>query len=472
MINHLRSSIASYWWAFSLTIVLALLLDITGSLHIYGLSRFLGAPLVLGTAVLLSTVAFGWLCSISRPSHVDIDASPHFTQRGVTLLMLLAWLATIRDFRVFIMPDMSIMHVVGFGIGVLLLLIAAIRPPPITWLIWLAVVLGILVRLISFGAIPIEPPRGDMLPLVQGALANFLAGQSPYTIYTMPWELPLTYLPVTWLAYLPAYILGVDIRVTNVVAELIIGAALAWIATSHLKGERTQNYLFGASVGVILWAWVFLQPSLQHWTQATTAPIWWAVLAVTLALVIRGHRWGAAVALGIGAATSPLIAVVSPFVGLYWLRSHGWRQTTKYVVLALAIAAALIVPFLLWSPQQFILGAYRWFNDNSLFPQLRWDMDNTWARQVGFSSIFWRRELEWLLKPIQMTLLLSLFALYWWRGASLTLLAPYITAALLLFTVFNPVLWPYLYTPALITALIAVVWYECLNTAEQASVEP
>ncbi|MEM8529847.1 MAG: hypothetical protein AAGF95_03335, partial [Chloroflexota bacterium] len=346
MINHLRSGIASYWWVFSLTIALALLLDITGSLHVYGLSRLLGAPLVLGTAVLLSTIAFGWVCSTSHLSRVDLHASPRLAQRGVTFLMLLAWLATIRDFRVFILPDMGIMHVIGFGSGAILLLIAVIRLPPLTWLVWLAVALGSLVRLISFGAIPIEPPRGDMLPLVQGALANLLAGQSPYTIYTMPWELPLTYLPVTWLAYLPAYVLGVDIRVTNVVAELIIGAALAWIATSHLNGARTQDYLFGASIGLLIWAWVFFQPSLQHWTQATTAPIWWAVLAVSLALVIRGHRWWAAVALGIGAATSPLIAVLSPFIGLYWLRSHGWRQTTRYVLLALAIAAALIVPFL------------------------------------------------------------------------------------------------------------------------------
>lgn len=259
MFIRLRGLTAHYGWVFSLTIVLALVLDITGSLHVYSLDRLLGAPLILGTAALLVVVAIGWLCSTPRLASMAMF-SPQLVQRGVTALMLLAWLATLRDFYIFITPAMPLVHIIGFSIGGLLLWFAIIRPPPLTWLIWLAVSLGSLVRVMSFSAIPIEPSRGDMLPLVQGALANFLAGESPYTIYTMPWELPLTYLPITWLAYLPAYSLGVDMRVTSVLAELTIGATLAWIATSRGADagmQTNQRRLIGTSVGLLVWAWVF-----------------------------------------------------------------------------------------------------------------------------------------------------------------------------------------------------------------------
>jgi hypothetical protein len=99
----------------------------------------------------------------------------------------------------------------------------------------------------------------------------------------------------------------------------------------------------------------------------------------------------------------------------------------------------------------------QWFNNNDIYPRLRWEMDHTWARQTGFSGIFWRRGLEGLLKPIQAGLLAGLLALFWWWGAQARQLAPLVCAAGLLFMVFNPVLWPYLYHPALVAALVALV---------------
>jgi hypothetical protein len=82
-------------------------------------------------------------------------------------------------------------------------------------------------------------------------------------------------------------------------------------------------------------------------------------------------------------------------------------------------------------------------------------MDNTWARVVGFSGIFWRHGLVAILKPFQALLLVGLVALYWHWGASGRRLAPFVAAAFILFTAFNPILWPYLYNPALIGALLA-----------------
>lgn len=121
------------------------------------------------------------------------------------------------------------------------------------------------------------------------------------------------------------------------------------------------------------------------------------------------------------------------------------------------VAAGGILPFLLWSPEAFVFGVWRWFNDNDLYPRMGWELGHTWAHMVGFSGVFWRHELVGVLKPLQLLLLAGLVASFWrWQAGQRTL-APLITAAFLLFMVLNPILWPYLYYPALFSALLAFV---------------
>jgi len=453
---------------YALAIVQAVILDLTGALHVYGLSALASQRLATGAAALLVVVAAGWLVVAAPASgggaatDEEQSATDHpspVLRRVLTLLMLLAWLATARNFVGFLSPGFTLLRALAFGGGALALLWALFRPPAAGWLAVGAALLGGAVRLASLAAVPIEPSRGDMLPLVQGALDNFLAGQSPYATYHMPWDLPLTYLPATWLAYLPLYVLGLDIRLVNLLAELAVGAAIFWLATTRrprLGGRRAALVaVWRHEQSLLLWAWIFLQPTSLNWSLVTTAPVLWALLAVTLALLIAECGRRAALFLGLCAAASPLTAVVAPFVLLRWLRSSGLRRTAFYVGIAGLVAATFILPFLLWSPQQFTLGAWRWFNDNDLFPRLRWEMDNTWARIVGFSGMFWRHKLESVLKPLQGGILAGLVALYWRWGATSRRIAPFGVAALLLFTVFNPILWPYLYYPALISALMA-----------------
>jgi hypothetical protein len=302
-----------------------------------------------------------------------------------------------------------------------------------------------------------------MLPLVQQALGTLLRGESPYTTYAMPWELPLTYLPVTWLAYLPPFLLGGDIRLTNLVAELVTGGALVWLAVGLHQAKTGKGWraslrnVWHEEQGMVLWAWMFLQPSVLHWFQVTTAPVWWALLSITLALLIAGRHGLAAGVLGLCAAASPMTAVAAPFVALCWLRAAGWRKTVVWCGVAGLVAVAIIGPFLLWSPRQFLLGTWQWFNDNQMFPRLKWETERTWNIMPGLSGLFWRCGLVGVLKPLQALLLLSLLLLFWRARAAVGRLAPFVAAAFLLFMVLNPVLWPYLYNPALIASLLAVV---------------
>lgn len=461
---------------YGLAIALALTLDVTGALHVYGLSSLTGQKFAAGAALVLVGIALGWLlvalpAGDQQPEPVRAGPLSRYLQhqsqplqRLLTLLMFFAWSATARNFLVFIAPESSRWHIALFGVGAVALAAAVVRPVSPGWMLAGAVLMGTVVRLLGLAHVPIDPSRADMLPLVEGALGNLLAGQSPYTIYVMPWELPLTYLPVTWLAYLPPHLVGLDIRLTNLVAELLIGATLLWLASVRHTNARGDATSWRASLGAVwrrepallLWAWVFLQPTSLNWSLATTGPVQWTLLSVTLARVVAGFDWLVAVALGLFVAATPFAAIATPFVLLSWLRAQGWRRTAQLTGITAAVAALFVVPFFLWSPEQFVFGAWRWFNDNELYPRLRWEMDRTWSYIVGFSGIFWRFGLVGLLKPLQMVLLLGIAALYWLAGTHRRVLAPLCTAALLLFTLFNPVLWPYLYNPALVTALLAV----------------
>lgn len=448
-----------------LAVALGATLDVTGALHVYGLGGLMGQKLALGAALIIVGLAAG-LVAVTAQSPAECADQPALTasplaecanqpaagmRRLGALLMLLAWLATARSFLVFLAPGAGPLEQLWFVIGACALSIAVARPPRAWALLLLATTLGLGARVLSMRHVQIDPTDGDMIPLVQQALANLLAGKNPYTIYAMPWELPLTYLPATWLAYLPAHLLGLDIRLTNALAELTVGAAILWLTRGGDGRAR--------GMGAILWAWVLLQPSGLSWSLTTTAPIWWAILAVTLALALSRRR-RAALGLGLGAAASPFAAVAWPFVLIYLVRRGGWRGALLVGAAAALCGAALIVPFLLWDPDMFALGVWRWFNDLDLFPRLRWRLDNTWASMVGFGGIFWRRNLESLLKPIQAAVVGYLLLRFWRATPTPARLAATVAAASLLFTAFNPVLWPYLYNHGLVAALLAVAAME------------
>lgn len=291
-------------------------------------------------------------------------------------------------------------------------------------LLAMTVLCGSALRVLSYAHLPIDPADGDMLPLVQAALRRFLAGQDPYTLYHFPWPLPLVYLPVCWLAYLPAHVLSVDLRVVNLAIELLLFGVL-W-RLSRGKGAVC-----------LLWAWVFAGPSALLWSLHVTHGPFWLCAAVTLALAVSGRHLLAAVALGLSLGASPLGALLSPLIGLRWLRACSLGRAAAYGAVSLSLMALLLGPFWLWDPAGFLLGAVRWHNENSrLLSELQKLLGT--GVQVGFAGQFFRFGVIGLMKPIQVGLLLGVYALYALRGAGARQLPYAAAAAYLLFMVFNP----------------------------------
>ena len=434
----------------NLIVALGLTLDFTGALHIYGLQDAQGQTREHITAAILLGLAVLWLGS--RDSDEETQGG---APAWLGFLPLAAGVLAISDIFTFVRPGWTPVRLAVFGSTTVALLALALRRGQAIGIALVAFLLGLAIRKLQITHIPIEPARGDMLPLVQQALGNLFQGRSPYATYFMPWELPLTYLPLTWLAFAPAYLAGMDVRWTNAVAEVaILGAAL-------FVARRARPTAMRSSVDVVLllWSWIFLLPNVIHWDVGTTAPIGWAAIAWTLAFVATARHGSATVALGLTAATTPLIAVFGPFIALCWWRNAGLGAAARRLAGAALLAGALLLPWYLWTPCPFVDGNLSWFNDLDRFPRMKWETERTWEQITGFSGFFWNRGWEQWLKPIQVLAVAGAAALYTLRGARAADASRYGTGAFLLFLLFNPVLWPYLYNPALVAGLMAVAGY-------------
>jgi len=340
-------------------------------------------------------------------------------------------------------PDVVAVVILGMG----LLLLALWRPTGARTLAALLAA-GVALRLVLVAHVPLDAQRADMLPLIQAACRNLLSGQPPYRLYTFhEWPLPLTYLPGTWLAYLPAVAWNLDLRLVNVVASA--GAvAILWAAVRRAPSAPL--------VGVL-----FLLPQVVVFDLYAEVAVFWVVLAGFLACLVRERYALAAACYGLALATSPLALIFVPLLFAFLLWRLPARQLVGTMLLAVGVATVLVLPFLLWSPSEFLYGTVTWFNDPNIAGAGGW-LDRNQLYQVGLAGWFWLFDwVDWL-RPIQVGLLslATVGVLVRARtseghcaraGLLLAMLWAYVG-----FVFFNLIIWPYLYVPALLLAFLFV----------------
>jgi hypothetical protein len=333
----------------------------------------------------------------------------------------------------------------------LLLALLSYRGVSALWLVGLAFVAGSVVRLAHFQSYPFYV-GADMLPLVMSAVDALLHGRSPYGWYNLPAPLPLTYYPLTMLAYVPAGLLKTDPRYINLLAQLSIAGALWFLGYRKSATDERSRAL--SDTALVVWATVYLLPSSVYFDRITTAPIAWSALSWLLVLMAaRSPR--AWLALGLAAATTPLTAVCIPFFAIRAWQEGGLRKLALELTKAGALAFTLMLPWYLWAPQAYLDGTVLWFNDLRQFPGVTWERYRTWVRYVGFSGLFWQRGLEHWLKPIQASSLLLLSVMYFLRKELAERAPSYVAAAFAVFMAFNPIHWPYFYQPVIMAGLVA-----------------
>ncbi len=313
-------------------------------------------------------------------------------------------------------------------------------------------VAGFLLRLAAFWSVPLDVEQADMLPLIESACKMFLSGSSPYRLYDLhSWPLPLTYLPVKWLAYLPAVIAGLDLRLTNAIAEILV----LWIFIfSRPTPEQKHDFRTDILVGGLL----YLSPAIIIFDWYTEFPVFWGITLTVYGFLLREQFWVATVIWGLSIATSPLNWVVSPFIAGYLFSRVPLYQWLKLCTLAAFTALLVTLPFVLWSPQEFVFGTLTWFNDLSIAGRSSWILANhRQLFQIGFSGWFWYFGWENALKPVQALLVILVFALFWKNRQKTEWLLLSSLWAYTLFCFFNVIIWPYFYILPLWLLALSVI---------------
>ena len=166
---------------------------------------------------------------------------------------------------------------------------------------------------------PFHRLPGDMLDAINRSLDLLLAGRFPYVNFPPP----MPYLPGTFLAYLPAKLLGLDLRVTNLVLE----GATAWMAVRLLSGQDWKSGAVVRRVPMesVLLPFLMLHPTWSHLgANCQFAPTVLTTLLLSRALTSASPLWQGA-ALGLAVGTNQMIGALAPLAFIYWARRVGGR---------------------------------------------------------------------------------------------------------------------------------------------------
>lgn len=412
--------------AFGVVLVLVLGLEIVAQPHQYFAhwrpGVYLNAKLA---ALLLAVVSLVVIASLLRVSWPIVVLKP----LPCAALLISAW---------------QLRAIAPYGalcVGLLALPLAglALLPNARASRVWLLGVLfsGAVMRLWLFQAHPLTNTGGDMVPLLAMASKRLLSGQSPYAVYSMPWQLPLTYLPGSFLPCVPFFALGLDLRWSFVAGHLIAALALVW----PLWRKRV---VLSDQPAIVMWLLYFVAPAtLRFDALSNSALAWTALLLTVLACARWPNAWGWV--LGVALVTTPLTLPLAMVLLAHQARVQSSKALAVQLAKALLVVALALAPWLIWDHRSFVFGVFSWFNDLNGFAAQKWEAGRTWARFVGFAGLFWSLGCEPWLRVLQALGAAGLSALtcrYAPQGPNV--IAPFAMAALAWFLMWNPVVWPYL----------------------------
>lgn len=223
------------------------------------------------------------------------------------------------------------------------------RPPTTNVLLTLMVVGGILLRLFLLSATHMDENYADNLPAVVASLDLLLAGHTPYVVHEFATHLSdMHYFPWTLLSYLPVYLTGWDIRLTNVALTLAM-AAVMWKVISSLDLHAAARSALLLALGVFL----MLPKPIGHDAYNEFQMFNLAVVA-TFALIIFRRTLPAAAAYGVALGSMPLAAYFALPLLAFATRAYSRAELLRTVTVAFLVAAVPIGFFLAWDPRQFI----------------------------------------------------------------------------------------------------------------------
>jgi hypothetical protein len=290
---------------------------------------------------------------------------------------------------------------------------------------------------------PNDALRADMLIVVQQGIRRVLQGRNPYTMYQVPWSATLPYGPVLWAPFIVPHLLHADIRFATILGELFVPAACAIAAVGAAVSRRWTS----AFAWIVVLAGIAASPDLRGFTSIAHTPVYWPLLGAFAWLVAR-ERWRpAALALGLLIVARTTMISMAPVFAM-----TVWRRDRPGAVPALAVLAAAVIgpylPFALWdlaALKYALYGSYETVMKGFVWTSTDW-AQNT----IGITGLLLRAGWQRAVEPVQIALMLALYAVIWRRlgsppvqGPARRSPLPWMGAALLAFSMTT--LWPVSY---------------------------
>jgi hypothetical protein len=208
---------------------------------------------------------------------------------------------------------------------------------------------ALLFYIVLIARIPMVSGAANMLETIDLASRTVLSGETPYRPFeTSGGDVTLPYLPGLWLPYTPLIKLGLDMRIFNLVALLLI---VLLFENSLPRATRAQT------LSLTLYPFVLSSPLALMVVNGHVWPYWLFLLATALFL-IRGRLLPAAIFFGLCLASrQPALFLAGP-LAVYAYRQLGLKATLTCVAVAVLVYLCLVLPFAIWTGKLFWIYSY------------------------------------------------------------------------------------------------------------------
>ncbi|HTN77816.1 MAG TPA: hypothetical protein VL096_21305, partial [Pirellulaceae bacterium] len=182
---------------------------------------------------------------------------------------------------------------------------------------------------------------GDMLSNIDRVFGLLLQGQFPYVDEPPP---AMPYWPATLLVYLPARLIGCDLRWTNVVLE--VATALIALVPCFTRQKRAAivDYLVPMMMLVPIWTHYGIN---TQYAPTVLVAVLFGQAVLRSGLNIQGCT------LGLAVATSQMFGLFGVCIGPWWWRNFGLRSAIMATIVSLIVCLAWVGPFLAWDSREF-----------------------------------------------------------------------------------------------------------------------
>lgn len=310
---------------------------------------------------------------------------------------------------------------------------------PRLWLYGAVTGLTLLLRLRVIEKWPISAQDADMLPLLHKALGRFLAGQNPYGQYLpsqeIPWELWLTFLPGFWMAHLPSFLLGIDLRLWGLLWLLGFVAVHYW----YLKDR--SSICSWAGIGLL--SLLLLVPKSFNFARiGHTFPYWFSIACFCFFALKKKYTyasvWVAIVSI-MRILFGPLLLL---WLGFLWKKRNAldFRKNVLIVILITLLAQA---PFVLMDPWAYYFGTVRWYDYSS---RPAWDTPGI-THSFGFTGMLHAMGKVEAHRWLQWIVFFPLFGLAWRRTGDESDLLVWMGFLLMMLLFLTPIPHYYIFFP-------------------------